>query len=540
MGLKSVSVGSNQVKNRGRIVSNPEQAHGKKSSKMTDTPLVNSLLQKTSAFSAQPKTSPQVSDALQAQEISHKLQIKSKASLKDLCSEDKRRIANLIEELARVSEEKEESVQRLRDEQETFEKKIQQLEEQNELIEQERESLKQQYRECQELLGLYQQYLSHQQEKLNKSIAQASQSHSHCKSARSARTSRSAHGGRGAALDGSYLDLPPPGNRPESVVCTHSITNIPPSTPSCCGRHHVSLEHGTLHAHGCPGGERTDPAHVMQSNREQVAARSCGAPVPRCSRHSLGPTNVEDCGVEHSETLPPVGRQDWEAKRQRLLLQKKQLEAEREKLQARLAEQEERLLRQNQELRQSRLNHSRFQQAVQAELGPSFNRTALNEDPQRGASVNLPSSEEVAGGLQVLKGSVRRPVNDVQPSERNIHPPQPTLVHEVPAVTKQDMGTSPVRSQNFHPPPPLVPSSYPRTPEPPKLDSSLIELLDIFSPIGETVGGRLNLTAHRSLTGPRQPHSGVRNSLISPKAQMKPSHEELEESQILEDIFFIC
>lgn len=38
--------------------------------------------------------------------------------------------------------------------------------------------LQQQYRECQELLGLYQQYLSQQQEKLNQSIAQLSHSRS--------------------------------------------------------------------------------------------------------------------------------------------------------------------------------------------------------------------------------------------------------------------------------------------------------------------------------------------------------------------------
>lgn len=41
----------------------------------------------------------------------------------------------------RVSEEKEESVQRLKDEQETFERKIQQLEQQNLLIAHERESM---------------------------------------------------------------------------------------------------------------------------------------------------------------------------------------------------------------------------------------------------------------------------------------------------------------------------------------------------------------------------------------------------------------
>uniref|UniRef100_A0A803JIU5 Protein hinderin n=1 Tax=Xenopus tropicalis TaxID=8364 RepID=A0A803JIU5_XENTR len=63
------------------------------------------------------------------------------ASLKDLCPEDKRRIANLIKELARVSEEKEVTEERLKTEQESFEKKIRQLEEQNNLIGTEREDI---------------------------------------------------------------------------------------------------------------------------------------------------------------------------------------------------------------------------------------------------------------------------------------------------------------------------------------------------------------------------------------------------------------
>ena len=41
--------------------------------------------------------------------------------------------------------------------------------------------LQQQYRECQELLGLYQKYLSQQQAKLNESIAQLSQAPAHNK-----------------------------------------------------------------------------------------------------------------------------------------------------------------------------------------------------------------------------------------------------------------------------------------------------------------------------------------------------------------------
>lgn len=41
--------------------------------------------------------------------------------------------------------------------------------------------LQQQYKECQELLGLYQQYLSQQQEKLNQSISQLNHSRSRCR-----------------------------------------------------------------------------------------------------------------------------------------------------------------------------------------------------------------------------------------------------------------------------------------------------------------------------------------------------------------------
>ncbi|XP_064294358.1 protein hinderin isoform X2 [Phalacrocorax carbo] len=110
---------------------------------------------------------------LTGQQVTNEGGMKS-ASLKDLCPEDKRRIANLIKELARVSEEKEVTEERLKAEQESFEKKIRQLEEQNELIIKEREALQQQYRECQELLSLYQKYLAEQQEKLSLSLSELS------------------------------------------------------------------------------------------------------------------------------------------------------------------------------------------------------------------------------------------------------------------------------------------------------------------------------------------------------------------------------
>ncbi|KAI5091451.1 protein hinderin [Silurus meridionalis] len=405
--------------------------------------------------------------------IPHRLQVKSKASLKDLCPEDKRRIANLIEELAKVSEEKEESVQRLKDEQDTFEKKIQQMEEQNRLIVQERESilsypgLQQQYKECQELLGLYQQYLSQQQEKLNQSISQLNQSrsHSHCRTASSERTLSRTHIAkeRGAVYNGSYLD-PPNSGRTGSAGCAHSCLaggcSGPSSMPSCC------IEHGGgSHEQDAPGVHKRsgdgwrEPPHDICRRKDQVAN---DATKPRDSRHELGLKNETGCCTGRIEPAPYIGREDWEAKRQRLLVQKKQLEAERERLQARLAEQEERLLKQNQELRQSRLNHSKFQQ----ELEQSFNEIRFNETPQ-------------------------------------------------PSVTAH----------------------------PHRLDSSLIELLDIFSPISNGERSSVSSSALRSLAGPRQPLGAVRplcSSALSPRGQTQPSQEELQESQILEEIFFIC
>ncbi|KAG2466680.1 K1328 protein, partial [Polypterus senegalus] len=83
---------------------------------------------------------PQVKNTAVEQVSSEKAKNRN-PSFKDLCQEDKRRIAVLIQELARLSEEKEESVERFKVEQESFEKRIQQLEKQNELIEHEREDI---------------------------------------------------------------------------------------------------------------------------------------------------------------------------------------------------------------------------------------------------------------------------------------------------------------------------------------------------------------------------------------------------------------
>ncbi|XP_060747319.1 protein hinderin isoform X1 [Tachysurus vachellii] len=538
MGLKSVCISSNERKTKGKPFSDIKGRTGKKQSRITDLPVAKASLQKISELSSKTKTPPQVSDTSQVQDISYRLHVKSKASLKDLCPEDKRRIANLIEELAKVSEEKEESVQRLKDEHETFEKQIQQLEQQNRLIVQERESLQQQYKECQELLGLYQQYLSQQQEKLNQSISQLNHSRSHCKISSSERTLSRTHCGhtRGVALNGSYLD-PPNLGRTGSAGCAHSFfagaCSGPSSMPSCCVEHDGgSHEEDSAGVHKCSEGDWSEPVHGIRSKKDQVAD---GATKPSDLSHGLRLKNGTGCCAEHRETVSFIGREDWEEKRQRLLVQKKQLEMERERLQTRLAEQEERLLKQNQELRQSRFNHSKFQH----ELEQSFNEIGFNGAPQPSVAADL-HSERKEGGLQALKESVRQPLNEVQPQEHNVQQAEPRLSN----IAKKDMATSPLPSQKIQKSlQQSMPVSHPRTPESSKLDSSLIELLDIFSPISNTERSRVSSCPHRSLSGPRQPLRAVRtfhSSVLSPRGQTQPSQEDLQESQILEDIFFIC
>ncbi|XP_042634706.1 protein hinderin-like isoform X3 [Cyprinus carpio] len=428
---------------------------------------------------------------------------RSKPSLKDLCPEDKRRIANLIQELARVSEEKEESVQKLRDEQETFEKKIQHLEQKNQLIIQERESLQQQYRECQELLGLYQQYLSQQQEKLNKSITLLNQSCSHSKIPCSEGAPRRSWGGRGIALDGSYLDLPSSGSKTErggSVEYAHSFSTGPICAPSS------SVQNCEIHDrhtnHNSEGG-RSDPSFSNREPSAYDALRLSGISEPKCSHQCHIMDNDSVCGANRTGRASPPGRDNWEEKQQCLLLQKKQLEIEREIIQARLAQQEEKLLLQNQQLRQSYLQYS---------------------------------NDEIKGESHTLQENVEQPLSNVQSQQytSSIEEPAPKLSQEI-SITRKDMATSPVVPQSFRTSA-LPRLGFPSTPQASRLDDSLIELLDIFSPASNSERYRNSQSSWRSSVAPQS----SQKTLLSPFGPSRSSLQDLEESEILEDIFFIC
>ncbi|KAM8917835.1 protein hinderin isoform 2-T2 [Spinachia spinachia] len=543
---------------------------------------------------------------------------KSQVCLKDLCPEDKRRIANLIEELARVSEEKEESVQRLKDEQEHFEHKIQKLEQQNVIIVQERESLQQQYRECQELLGLYQQYLSQQQAKLNESISQLSQAPPHSKVRRWIMCAVAyrciATGGitMGMLMCAPYSENAPVCHPPadsstktggearprgpsavmiddeapwKSTTVTVSLpgkslkvlrseeapsrTSTSRANGSLCDGSYLSLaatraQPPQVHMRGGGGGRggiQTLRNHAPLScdsefsptdgpiKQRRIQKRESGESYRRCN-HCLGSGpgggsglangrhdtfmqhectrlhRVSANGSEADEALtrPLLGHEDWEDKRHQLLLQKMQLEMEREKLQARLAEQEERLNRQNQELRQSRLDYSRFQQAAQSDLSCSNTRSG---DPQ-------PANESHPHLPPNLSDDA-----ELHPAGQSLHgkPPQTAAArletgNEALEQPRKDTATSPLKSSASCSKPTSV-SVIRKTPQA-RLDFSLVELLDVFSPVSTPQRPK---SSQRRLIAPKP----VGQTLLTPAGSYPQStQQDLEESQILEDIFFIC
>ncbi|XP_038133755.1 protein hinderin [Cyprinodon tularosa] len=473
-------------------------------------------------------------------------QVSSKAkndiSLKDLCFEDKKRIAHLIEELARVSEEKEESMQRLKDEQGNFERKIQVLEQQNLMIAQERESLQQQYKECQELLALYQQYLSQQQAKLNQSIAQLSQAtHNKVLASEETQSRSSASRANGSLFDGSYLGLTAAGaqqskvfrggsgrrgaaetfRNPESLSCDSVLSPHVRATKQL-----MSQKKDCRKPRICYTCERCQGScHDSSYDAQHWRSESCSCLV-NCHHHSLNRRehqrfqsgNMINAEAKEALTRPLLGHEDWEEKRHQLLLQKMQLEMEREKLQARLAEQEERLGRQTEQLRQSRLHHSSQAQNEGSEpKGPSH-----QDLPSR-------SSEdgEVHSAAEQLHGKTSEAIPASSPNAKK--------------QSKSDMATSPLKNPSAQSFPTSV-SATQNTSES-RLDDSLAEVLDIFSPFSaqkqhKPAAGRPKTLQHSStLAGFK---SGKINLLTPGGNHRQNLQQDLEESQILEDIFFIC
>nr|XP_007972423.2 protein hinderin isoform X2 [Chlorocebus sabaeus] len=531
-------------------------------------------------------------------------EIKS-ASLKDLCLEDKRRIANLIKELARVSEEKEVTEERLKAEQESFEKKIRQLEEQNELIIKEREALQLQYRECQELLSLYQKYLSEQQEKLTMSLSELGAARMQEQQVSSRKSTLQCSS---VELDGSYLSVARPQTyyqtkqRPKSAIqdsASESLITFRNNSLKPVTLHHPKDDLGKIPSetttcnYESPGRKPVDAVPTEKMPQEELHMKECLhlKPTPtQCCGHRLAADHVHEshstntapqhpkthpescsyCGLSWASLLHGGGalqpnetlkKQISEDRKQQLMLQKMELEIEKERLQHLLAQQETKLLLKQQQLHQSRLDYNWLRaqalfksrevvaekeltkpQELKLDMngsdsGPSFLKSNC-DGWLLGTSSSVKKYQETPNSGENRKekktvGFHSHMKDDAQWScqKKDTYRPQRGTVTGV----RKDASTSPMPTGSLKDFVTTASPSLQRTTS--RYETSLLDLVQSLSPNSAPKSQRCP-----SREAGTWNHGTFRLSLPKStwkKMGMHRTPEELEENQILEDIFFI-
>ncbi|XP_027992163.2 protein hinderin isoform X1 [Eptesicus fuscus] len=529
------------------------------------------------------------------------------ASLKDLCLEDKRRIANLIKELARVSEEKEVTEERLKAEQESFEKKIRQLEEQNELIIKEREALQLQYRECQDLLSLYQKYLSEQQEKLTMSLSVLDTARIQ---EQQVLNRKSTLPSSSVELDGSYLSVAKPQiyhqtkQRPKNQDSASeplvefrnnslkpSALHYPKEDPDMMPSETRTCDYGSagkkladvvptekvpseaLKMKECqhlkPTSSRLCCADRLSENADHVPVSHPTDMAPQYSK--THPESCHYCGrswaslMHGQEVLQPseidFKKQLSEDRRQQLMLQKMELEIEKERLQHLLAKQETKLLLKQQQLHQSRLDYNWLRtQAVfnskeliadnkltkprelnldmnGSDSGPSLLKSAC-DGWLLGTSSSIKRHQESSNSGETRRE--KKTVGFQSPMEDDaLWTCQKTDTYQPQRGTmtgvRKDASTSPMTTESQKDLLSSTTSSFQH--ESSRYETSLLDLVQSLSPKSAS-----KPQPHPCREAGAWNHSTCRlSSLKSTRKKMGAGRtpDDLQENQILEDIFFI-
>ncbi|XP_056369976.1 protein hinderin isoform X1 [Oenanthe melanoleuca] len=530
------------------------------------------------------------------------------ASLKDLCPEDKRRIANLIKELARVSEEKEVTEERLKAEQESFEKKIRQLEEQNELIIKEREALQQQYRECQELLSLYQKYLAEQQEKLSHSLSELSAAK---EKEQKVSSKKSLCQQPSLGLDSSYLSVggpwtlhqssrAPKAGSPARVVLSQPCRNNHDYRTEMHYNHQECLKeypvendlHRKCNNVISPAKQRS-PHHAKQAQERDQRASEFQSTCPQQVSHGCAWRHVGSSGsveascyvsqvlrkqsgtvhktcdhsrLNHSMDSGPkeseLAKRLYEERRQKLLLQKMELEIEKERLQHLLTKQEAKLLLKQQQLHQSHLDYNRIRGHVAGsedvpiaeaprELALMMNGSSM------GLSVPVVKCEDYLLRTPPVSKNSRKAGSSRGSSSgkkmvgfgANVDDGHSPLMQTKREGTKSRKGTTSSPRKDAAISPGLMGSSKalastaisPIQHDPSRYEASLLELVEAVNPA--SAPGRLRAGREPSGRSRTRPPCCASRSLSSSGCQgpCSPSSraDELEERWLLEEIFFI-
>ncbi|XP_064032640.1 protein hinderin [Pogoniulus pusillus] len=532
------------------------------------------------------------------------------ASLKDLCPEDKRRIANLIKELARVSEEKEVTEERLKAEQESFEKKIRQLEEQNELIIKEREALQQQYRECQELLSLYQKYLAEQQEKLSLSLSQLSAAK---EKEQKVFSKKSLCQQPSLELDGSYLGVGGPQNSYKNIRAPKAGSSVCVALSQPCRNNHgygteIHYSHqeslkdcprrNGLHrkcnnvispvkqktpphvktaqemdqkakkvlslctqqvSHGCTCRHLESSGSAQESHHvSQVLRRHCGTVRETCAYSRCSQASVLNDSMESGPNETGKAKSFYEEKRQNLLLQKMELEMEKKRLQHLLAKQEASVLLKQHQLHQSHMDYNRFRGHI-----PGSEDVPIDEAPgglalmmngnSMGLSVPVSRCEEYFSSTLPVRKISRTATSTGGSSlgkkmadfDANVEDWQTLLLQTeregiksrkgIASGPRKDAATSPVLIGSRKELATTATSPIQRDTS--RYEACLLDLVEALSPA--SVPGHLcrdSCNRNKRQKPRRVSHRPL--SYQTPHSCMSRA-DELEESQLLEEIFFI-
>ncbi|XP_062369394.1 protein hinderin [Cinclus cinclus] len=534
------------------------------------------------------------------------------ASLKDLCPEDKRRIANLIKELARVSEEKEVTEERLKAEQESFEKKIRQLEEQNELIIKEREALQQQYRECQELLSLYQKYLAEQQEKLSHSLSELSTAK---EKEQKVSSKKSLCQQPSLGLDSSYLSVGGPwslhqssralkAGSPACVVLSQPCRNNHDYRTEMHYNHQECLKEypmeNDLHRkcnNMISSAKQRSPHHVKQAQEmDQRASEFQSTCPPQVShgcawRHVGSSGSVEEScsvsqvlrkqsgtvhktcdhsrhcrgsGLNHSMDLGPketeLAKRLYEERRQKLLLQKMELEIEKERLQHVLTKQEAKLLLKQQQLHQSRLDCNRIRgleagsEDVPIAEAPRELALMMNGSSM-GLSVPVVKGEDYLLRTPPVSKNSRKPGSSRGSTSgkkmvgfgANVDDGQSPLMQTKKKGTRSRKGTTSGPRKDAAISPGLMDSSKAFAPtaistiqhDPSWYEASLLDLVEAINPTSTPGHICQEPCDRKKLHLPCCASHRLSSSCCQGPCSPRSRADELEESWLLEEIFFI-
>ncbi|XP_053264959.1 protein hinderin isoform X10 [Podarcis raffonei] len=461
---------------------------------------------------------------------------------------------------------------------------------------------KQQYRECQELLSLYQKYLSEQQEKLTYSLSEleaAKQKEQQMSNHRSLCQPLSS-----SELDGSYLSIAQSqalykNNR----MARGSPTHMPVSQP-CRNSHahraaaqgHRQEErrefmmgnglHGKCNNVVSPTRQKLPP-HKKATPAAEQRRNSC--PLQTCSFHKKPGSSdhgsfQEGChlpkthsgphcesfaccscpshtpGLNGSTDLRPKemerGKRLSEERRKQLLLQKMELEIEKERLQNLLAKQEAKLLLQQQQLHQSRLDYNRFKGQP-----PNSEELLIDEVLMRPGGL-APVMNGTCGGLSSPKLSCEDCLSKTSASGRGCNTPGSSGgkkcvgfsahadgecfgVHTKKETVRPRRGMSTASWKDAATSPGLTGSrkelvtaaTSPIQHDTSRYESSLFDLVEAMSP-----GLQHHYSESRNQSQVLVPQSRRLRKPgwnQSPTCAMNGTMAELEESRILEEIFFI-